>query len=150
DEGVYGPPHLSAGKAKAGSGIGAQSDLQLRHENLRFDLQHIDPFHVGHDLLDLLGFAPQYGQVRTIDPANDQTARSGQHFFNCFLKIREQVALKARVSVHDVLDLCDRLFVGDFVVNADPQFSEIRPDDFIGDFGAADVRAEILHAFDRP
>ena len=39
--------------------------------------------------------------------------------------------------------------VVDLSVDADPEFGEIRADRFVGDFGPADVRAEIAHAGDR-
>ena len=46
-----------------------------------------------------------------------------------------------------LLHLGDRFVVIGRFVDADPQLREVRADDFVGHLGAADVRAEIPHAW---
>ena len=53
---------------------------------------------------------------------------------------------QAGVAVDDRLDLGHRLGVVGLGVDADPELGEVRPDDLVGDLGAADVRAEVAHA----
>ncbi len=85
----------------------------------------------------------------TEDADDDGRARAREDFLDALAQVGEQVALESRVAVHDGLDLGDGRVVVDRRIEADPQLGEVRADDLVGHFGAADVRAEVPDAGNR-
>ncbi len=97
-----------------------------------------------------LGLVAKFVEVRPEDAHDDRAARAGEHFLDPLGEIGQQVAVQTRIAIDDLLHLGDGLVVVDILVDADPEFGEVRSDDFVGDFGPADVRTEIAHAWTRP
>jgi len=64
------------------------------------------------------------------------------------LEVRQQVAIQTGIAIDHGLNLLRRLVERHPVIDTDPKFREVRPDDFVGDFRAADVRSKIAHGFD--
>ena len=85
-------------------------------------------------------------QIGPLDTHHDGGAGAGQHFLDALAKIGEQIAIESRVAIDHRLDLGNRLLIVDARVQADPQLGKVGADHFVGDFGAADVRAEVAHA----
>ena len=101
-------------------------------------------------MLHFLSFVPQFPEVWPEDADDDRRAGTGQDFLDAFLQISKQVPVQSRVSVHDFLDLRDGGVVVDLGIKTDPEFGEVGAYDFIGDFGATDVRSEVTDAGDGP
>ena len=99
-------------------------------------------------LPDFAGRRRQLRKVRAEDADDDRRAGAGQHLLDPFAQIRQQVARQAGIAVDDALNLGDLRRVVDRRVEADPELGEVDADDLVGHFRAADVRAEVAHAFD--
>jgi hypothetical protein len=101
-------------------------------------------------LLHFLSFVSQFPEVRPEDADDDRRAGAGQDFLDAFLQVGEQVPVQSRVSIHDFLNFRDGGVVVDLGIKTDPELSKVGTYDFIGDFGAADVRSEVADARDGP
>ena len=88
----------------------------------------------------------QHGQVGPEGAHDDRGAGAREDFLDALLEVREHVPVEAGIAVDQVLDFRDGLRQIDVRLDADPQLGEVGAHDFVGHFGAADVRAEIAHA----
>ncbi len=72
-----------------------------------------------------------------------------QDFLDALGQVGQQVAIQSGIAIDRLLHVGDGFIVIDFWIDADPELREVGTIDFIGDFGATNVRAEIIDPVDR-
>ena len=136
-------PYRPRREAEERPAIGAKPNLDLRHEHLSLDLEVHDPFDVRDRGAYRLGLRLESSQVRPVDPYHDRGARPGQDLLDALAEVRQEIPIEPGIRVDDRLDPRHGRLVVDRRVETDPELGEVWTDDFVRDFRAADVGAEV-------
>ena len=99
-----GAPNIGRGEAKLRRGLRPQFDLNLRHKNLRLNLQVCHSRYVADGLTDLLGFLTKHPEVLAIHSHHNARAGASEDLLDSLLQIGQHVPIQPGVAVDHLLN----------------------------------------------
>ena len=117
---------VAGGQPYPRGGLGADPDVELRHQDLLLDLEVGHPVDLTHHLRDLLRLVAQDAEVGAEDPHHHRRPRAGEHLLDPLLQVGQHVAGQAGIAVDRLLDRAHGLGVVGLGVDADPELGEVR------------------------